>query len=395
MTTRAKKGFTLVELLVVIAIIGILIALLLPAVQAAREAARRTQCLNNLKQIGLACHNYNDTLKKLPWNYDPPDGQLAPYSWIVGILPFAEQENLYNQINFNVHTTGDEPYGNLSEDVVFPGVANCSSTPNSGLTIIREANLSFLHCPSNSNQNAEDSRISQHGSWQHTMNVIGSTGVDGVIPQRGAGTDYVGNMGFIATTGLQADHDGVTDFMHYCEFVDGYLANVSTIFNPGTRQCPIVNPGDYRKINNANGVFGFQGAMRLADIHDGTSNTVLAFENLHWRGGYDPINGSDDNGNGSVDEPFDKASNFNACWMNPNGAIGSMRNPMNLTNWGKYGAPAHTGGIFGCTGWSSNHPAGAQAVLCDGSVSFYSETLTDFVRLAMATRNGGETDTPE
>ena len=67
---------------------------------------------------------------------------------------------------------------------------------------------------------------------------------------------------------------------------------------------------------------------------------------------------------------------------------------MNLAAGGKY--PTLTGipaGEFGCTGWSSNHPAGAQAVLCDGSVSFYAETMTDYVRMALATRNGGETDT--
>src|SRR6478735_3705983 len=97
------RGFTLVELLVVIAIIGVLVALLLPAVQAAREAARRMQCGNNLKQLGLALQNYHDTFQSLPFggraryvnvNANTPNGQNWGPSWYVGILPFAEQKPL-------------------------------------------------------------------------------------------------------------------------------------------------------------------------------------------------------------------------------------------------------------------------------------------------------------
>ena len=103
------RGFTLVELLVVIAIIGILIALLLPAVQAAREAARRMQCRNNLKQLGLAVHNYHDSFKVLPASgivrpsstaYYPRSGQM--FSWIVLILPQLEQGNLHDRFDFGV-----------------------------------------------------------------------------------------------------------------------------------------------------------------------------------------------------------------------------------------------------------------------------------------------------
>jgi prepilin-type N-terminal cleavage/methylation domain-containing protein/prepilin-type processing-associated H-X9-DG protein len=108
-----RRGFTLVELLVVIAIIGVLVALLLPAVQSAREAARRMQCANNLRQISIGVHNYVDTHGFFPVNY-LPTGNPSPnwndnsgfqhWSWMSRILPFIEQQNLYVNLNVGVNT---------------------------------------------------------------------------------------------------------------------------------------------------------------------------------------------------------------------------------------------------------------------------------------------------
>ncbi|MCA9147146.1 MAG: DUF1559 domain-containing protein, partial [Planctomycetales bacterium] len=148
---RVSKGFTLVELLVVIAIIGILVALLLPAVQAAREAARRMQCSNNLKQLGIAFHNYHDTHKKLPAPYVaceltrlggalsavlgtplPPGDTL--HSWGTALLPFMEQQPLYDQINLNVPFASPRGvfaaygYDNQTPTTTHVQVFNCPST---------------------------------------------------------------------------------------------------------------------------------------------------------------------------------------------------------------------------------------------------------------------------
>ena len=141
---RRVRGFTLIELLVVIAIIAILIALLLPAVQQAREAARCSQCKNNLKQVGLALHNYHDTHGVFPndtWTYfpDPTDlsnGQARNFSWMAYILPFVDQSPLYNQINFSAQLVGQQINGQPITGQIISAY-NCPSAAENDPSVFR------------------------------------------------------------------------------------------------------------------------------------------------------------------------------------------------------------------------------------------------------------------
>ncbi len=138
---RSGRGFTLIEVLVVISVIGILVGLLIPAVQAAREAARRAQCVDNLKQIGLALHNYHDTHGSLPvgspLGFDPrftdpglPCGPpLIDKSFLIQILPYAEQSALYNSINQNLWIFSPDNRTSLPASV---SIYACPSDPDAG-----------------------------------------------------------------------------------------------------------------------------------------------------------------------------------------------------------------------------------------------------------------------
>jgi len=159
---RAQRGFTLIELLVVIAIIAILVALLLPAVQQAREAARRSSCKNNLKQIGLALHNYHDTHNVFPpgFVYNQNGTPHPEWGWSAMILPFVEQASLYDALDIKV-----TPRDNVTDPDLLTTVINT------------------YRCPSDTAPDINDTRDS-HGA----ANYVGNHGVEDGLNDANDGT---------------------------------------------------------------------------------------------------------------------------------------------------------------------------------------------------------------
>jgi prepilin-type N-terminal cleavage/methylation domain-containing protein len=223
---RNVSGFTLIELLVVIAIIGILIALLLPAVQKIREAAARMSCSNNQKQLVLACHNFQDAHQTLPWDNSPEAGNSNTWgasgpnwSWIAHVLPFIEQEPLYNSING----------GNID--------AVAMNNTGAGATAGMSTQIKMLFCPSDN-----------------------------------------------ASTNLQfatnrADLGGYTVGLTNYKGVSGSNWAWGGYANPGTGP----TNGDENGLADGDGIF-FRGdgnkKRRLIDIKDGLSNTFITGEDI-------------------------------------------------------------------------------------------------------------------
>ena len=148
---RKQRAFTLVELLVVIAIIGILIALLLPAVQAAREAARRSQCSNHLKQFGLGMHNYHDTYKMFPAGINECQPRI---SWFPQFLPFIEQGPLFDQMDFDTQNyicCGGWPNAVINATVP---TALCPSDPQAGTKLQQGFHGNYVGCAGSTEFNA-------------------------------------------------------------------------------------------------------------------------------------------------------------------------------------------------------------------------------------------------
>jgi prepilin-type N-terminal cleavage/methylation domain-containing protein len=239
--SRPRNGFTLVELLVVIAIIGVLIALLLPAVQKVRDAALRTQCVNNMKNIGLALHIFHDANKKLPAGNDSggvvyingpadyPYGAAFPHnywSWMAQILPYIEQKNLYNQAD-----TWSKS-GNLADLRWWPGGGFWLTPPTPPNSAQGNA-MSIYSCPA-------DGRTLQPKTWD------------------AFGTGVPMTIAFTAYVGVTGANDPI------------FGANVSPL------------PGLPAELNTpappCDGVLFFRSRVRFGDIRDGLSNTLIVGE---------------------------------------------------------------------------------------------------------------------
>ena len=329
-----RRGFTLIELLVVIAIIAFLIGLLLPAVQKIREAANRMKCSNNLKQFGLAIHNYHDINKILPpggllgTTADPGDWSSNRGSWLVHVLPYIEQDNVLKQVP------------SLAGDVHNPiphwwdGVEKPSDVPT--VNFLKSVRVPIFQCPS-----------------------------DGDAPDKGMTSNYQGSLGPQCAIGPC----GFDPFQKYCHPKESGLGDWGY---SDPREW--YNHGNTWEAANLRGMFNRLGCkINFASAKDGLSNTIMVGETL--------INSHDHIGGVN-------------CWWSFNGGASHVSTivPINYRSDGPdWCSPANRSQWNWAVSWGfkSNHTNGANFLMGDGSVHFLSQSIDHRTYQLLGCRNDG------
>jgi prepilin-type N-terminal cleavage/methylation domain-containing protein len=380
-----RRAFTLVELLVVIAIIGILIALLLPAIQAAREAARRSQCTNNLKQLGVALNTYNDVFNRCPigagdWNQDfNPGGGLqtdnipARGSPMVGLLPYMEQLAVYKQMNFSVETGGANwntgTYGVATIANVADQISSSAYPAGSKPFRISVTKIPSFVCPS-------DTKTSPNLGWDNNSGLTqGSRFLSNYAPCLGSQATDPGGTKIAALVGVSP----------YTPQTSGWQQAqipLGSWFGTGGRQQGWAY-SDADASQNNSGVFAtVYWAARFQDISDGTSNVIAFGEYRPWCSTHnvsrDGFWGANSYWPGSTAPPI----NMPTCFQEP-----GWQQMNQLGYMGK--GPISTNG--GGDGYKSGHPGGAMFVMVDGSTHFLRETINYETYQRLGDRRDGNT----
>lgn len=349
-----RRGFTLVELLVVIAIIGVLVGLLLPAVQAAREAARRTQCVNNLKQQGLAIHEFHDAKQKLPSSVRPFASNTVRAGVFVLLLPHIDRQDLWDLYDVNV-TWSDVKNVNVSNKRI--PTYECPSSPKHGGLLD--------HIPDG---------FAAGGTW---------TGVVAV-------GDYGGNLG------VSPDLPPIANAAY-----PNYYAATTT---PAQPAAPLVIQGSAAYTSSqtspTNGFLPKNTAIAFKDVTDGLSNTIAVWESggrpLVYRQG-SPVGENPSthrvNAGGWVRPASDILLAGSPATGKLEGAVvaGVYINRTNGYDEGpnSYGGTGYPSPWFteGTSQPYSFHPGGLNVLLGDGAVKFLDETTNIGVVAALTTRN--------